>query len=477
MPVAFTAMLVAVSLISIGTLSRHIRSLEVDSIPGLASSVRIASQGRDVRIKMNASLVDLATNSGQESSRFERELAAAQTRFQEALKAHEAAVATAGERQLLEAVRAAYRRAMEGWPQARAAAAGNAAAGLALFRSEVLPAFEEMQQVIDKLAAYNQANAAESVQAASAAASTAKWWSWVVALVAVACGSVFSFFTARSINRVLAGVVEELSASAGQVAAAASQVSASSQSLAQGASEQAASLEETSASSEEINSMARRNTENSRVAADLVAKSQQHFSDTNQALGLMVSAMEEISESSGKISKIIKVIDEIAFQTNILALNAAVEAARAGEAGLGFAVVADEVRNLAQRCAQAAKDTSALIEESIVKANNGKVKVDQVAAAVEAITEASARVKTLVEEVNLGSQEQARGIEEIGKAIVEVEQVTQRTAAGAEESASAAEELRSQSDVLREVVRRLAVLVEGEDAADREVSRAVRSAA
>ena len=141
-------------------------------------------------------------------------------------------------------------------------------------------------------------------------------------------------------------------------------------------------------------------------------------------------------------------IDEIAFQTNILALNAAVEAARAGEAGMGFAVVADEVRNLAQRCAQAAKDTASLIEESIAKSNDGKSKVDQVAAAIREITEESTTIKTLVDEVNLGSQEQARGMEQIGKAITQMEQVTQKTAANAEESASAAEELNAQSESL-----------------------------
>jgi methyl-accepting chemotaxis protein len=169
--------------------------------------------------------------------------------------------------------------------------------------------------------------------------------------------------------------------------------------------------------------------------------------------------MGDIKASSDKVAKIITVIDEIAFQTNILALNAAVEAARAGEAGMGFAVVADEVRNLAQRCAQAAKDTAALIEESIAKSNDGKVKVDQVAVAIRAITEESAQVKTLVDEVSLGSQEQTRGIEQVAKALTQMEQVTQQSAANAEESAAAAEELTAQASTLLDVVAQLSAMV------------------
>ena len=172
--------------------------------------------------------------------------------------------------------------------------------------------------------------------------------------------------------------------------------------------------------------------------------------------------MSEINSSSEKISKIIKVIDEIAFQTNILALNAAVEAARAGEAGMGFAVVADEVRNLAQRCAQAAKDTARLIEESMAKSQDGMAKLDQVAAAIRSITESAAKVKTLVDEVNLGSQEQARGIEQIAKAIAQMEQVTQKNAANAEESASASEELSGQAETMKAVVGELQALVGGD---------------
>jgi methyl-accepting chemotaxis protein len=301
---------------------------------------------------------------------------------------------------------------------------------------------------------------------------------WLMSLIIVlALGvAVVVVFVVRRISLDLRRLVSDLSDGAEQTASAAAQVASSSQSLAQGASEQAATLEETSASSSEVNSMARRNTENSRSAADLVTQSQEKFGQTDHALGEMQTAMDEINASSDKISKIIKVIDEISFQTNILALNAAVEAARAGEAGMGFAVVADEVRNLAQRCAQAARDTAALIEESITKSSDGKKKVDHVATAIHAITAESMKVKTLVDEVSSGSQEQARGIQQIGAAITQMERVTQTNAASAEESAAAAQELTAQSAALRGVVERLTSMVGGgEIAAARKAGPAPRT--
>jgi methyl-accepting chemotaxis protein/methyl-accepting chemotaxis protein-1 (serine sensor receptor) len=231
--------------------------------------------------------------------------------------------------------------------------------------------------------------------------------------------------------------------------------------LAQGASEQAASLEETSASSAEMSSMTRKNAENSQQAAVVMHSVSQRVAEANSTLADMMTSMREIGASSGKISKIIKVIDEIAFQTNILALNAAVEAARAGEAGMGFAVVADEVRNLAQRSAQAAKDTAALIEESILKSEEGSKKLGQVATSIEGITEGASKVKTLVDEVEASSKEQAQGIQQISKAVSQMDEVTQRTAASAEESASASEQLNSQSIALMAVVDQLQALIGG----------------
>jgi methyl-accepting chemotaxis protein len=334
---------------------------------------------------------------------------------------------------------------------------------------------EQMSKAAGHLLETQRGLLSASTQNAEAVSSHSRWIAIILIVVCLAVGGLV-LWVVRDITATVRRLADELEEGANQVASAASQVSSSSQSLAQGSSEQAASLEETSASSEEINSMAHKNTENSRLAAELAMQSGEKFVVTNQALEETVVAMDEINAQSSKISKIIKVIDEIAFQTNILALNAAVEAARAGEAGMGFAVVADEVRNLAQRSAQAAKDTTVLIEESVAKSHEGKNKVDQVATDIRAITEESSKIKTLVDEVNLGSQEQSRGIEQIAKALTQMEQVTQTTAANAEESASAAEELTAQSEALRDVVDRLEAMVSGAVEGKRPVSGRNRAA-
>lgn len=328
----------------------------------------------------------------------------------------------------------------------------------ALSNTKILPVLKNIEDDCAELLKINRQILTTSQTGADTLSSTIKWAIVAVMIIGgVAC--VLVVFIVRIVNANLRTVIGELSEGAGQLASAAGQISQTSQDLAQGASEQAASLEETSASSEEINSMARKNAENSQTANKLVEHSQEQFIETNRSLSTMVLAMDDIKASSDKVARIIKVIDEIAFQTNILALNAAVEAARAGEAGMGFAVVADEVRNLAQRCAQAARDTTTLIEASIIKSNDGKTRVDQVATAIRAATEEASRIKTLVDEVSLGSVEQTRGIDQIARALTQMEQVTQRSAANAEESAAAAEELTAQASTLMEVVRGLSAMV------------------
>jgi methyl-accepting chemotaxis protein/methyl-accepting chemotaxis protein-1 (serine sensor receptor) len=283
---------------------------------------------------------------------------------------------------------------------------------------------------------------------------TARWFSMIFLAVGLAAVGLIGMVV-RKITSELRAIAVTLSDGTSQIAAGSSEVSSSSQSLAQGASEQAGSLEETSASAEQITSMTRQNAANTSQVAELMNTVDQRVGEGNSTLSLMIGSMKQINDSSGKISKIIKVIDEIAFQTNILALNAAVEAARAGEAGMGFAVVADEVRNLAQRSAKAAKDTASLIEESITTSNEGSTQLQKVADVVGSITEAANKVKVLVDEVNIGSQEQAKGIEEIARSLTEMDKVTQSTAAAAEESASASEQMSAQAQALTHIVDRL----------------------
>jgi len=273
--------------------------------------------------------------------------------------------------------------------------------------------------------------------------------------------AILSYLVVRNISAVLRQNAAQLGASTEQVSVAVGQVSSAAQSLAESASEQAASLQETSASSLEISSLTGRNAENAARSAQLMTQVAEHVEDANRTLTQMLAAMEAIDKSGGKMAKIIQVIEDVAFQTNILALNAAVEAARAGEAGMGFAVVADEVRNLARRSAQAAKDTAALIDESTATSRTASTTVHKVTEAIRSVTEGAATVGQLVDEVKCGSQEQARGIEQISRALEEMERSTQTYAASAQQSASAGHELDSQVETLRGIVIRLCALVDG----------------
>ena len=279
--------------------------------------------------------------------------------------------------------------------------------------------------------------------------------------VSILLGLAIGIAITRSTNTALRNVTDALASTTTQLTSAADQVSKSSQTLAQGATEQAASLEETSASLEEIASLSKNSLEGAQKAKNLLDETQAAANAGASDMREMSQAMAEINAASDSIAKIIKTIDEIAFQTNILALNAAVEAARAGEAGAGFAVVADEVRNLAQRAAQSARETADKIADSVSKSQRGVQINAKLSKSLEEIVTKVHEVGQIAAESAQSAQEQSQGLGQINTAVTQMDQLTQGNAASAEESASAAEELNAQASALSDAVAELAALVSG----------------
>ena len=448
------------ALMNMARMNRYQMQTVTDAMPGIHEMDAIRISVYDFRGHI---LMYILSSNRKENARFETEMAGLHDRTVAAMKEYERRIHRDRDRELYSKIPPAFDRFYASWDRIRAAGKTREKA-YAVYQRETAPALEELRQAVDAEIDENQAFGEKCAANSAAVASAANWWIWSALLFSAVVGGGACLALVRGTNTVLRHSAGDLSESVQQIAGAAGRVATSSQALAQGSSEQAATIEETSASSEEITAMTRKNAENSQFAADLMDAVDRHVKEGNRTIEQMVQSMDQIKASSEKISKIIKVIDEIAFQTNILALNAAVEAARAGEAGMGFAVVADEVRNLAQRSAQAAKDTAALIEESISTSREGSSRLNQVTEVILQITESSVKVKTLVDEVNLGSQEQSRGIEQISKAIAQMSQVTQSSAASAEESASASRELSTQSNAMRRIVADLQTLAGERDA-------------
>ncbi len=328
-----------------------------------------------------------------------------------------------------------------------------------IYSEQTRPHLEEVQGLLGKITETAMEKSHHYQTQLNETASSTKSLVTIISLIALAVGIFLATIISRSIIKALKKIINDLSAGSEQVGAASEQVAGASQSLAEGASEQASAIEETSSSLEELSSMTKQNAENAVQANSLANDSNNSAGKGMRAMEGMSEAMQEIKKSSDETAKIIKVIDEIAFQTNLLALNAAVEAARAGDAGKGFAVVAEEVRNLAQRSAEAAKDTSALIDKSQKSADEGVHATGELVEILKEITDSSKKVSDLLGEVSAASKEQATGIEQVNGAVSQMDQVIQQNASNAEESSSASEELAAQATSLRSTVAELGRLV------------------
>ena len=327
---------------------------------------------------------------------------------------------------------------------------------------EVDPSLEECVEKFKDSIDYNADLSAGAAKAANAIVTSSYWVIGSALALAALAGLTVGGSIIRAVSRSLGMISDALEDGATQTASASGQVSAASHLLAEGCNEQGSSVAETSAALEEMSVMIRSTADNAVKAKAFANQARVAAQSGAETMVEMNTAMHAIEASSAEVAKIVKNIDEIAFQTNILALNAAVEAARAGEAGMGFAVVADEVRSLAQRCAQAAKETAGKIEDAVQKSAKGAEISAKVAKSLEEIVGKARQVDEMAGEVAAASQEQSQGISQVNTAVTQMDKVTQSNAASAEESASAAEEMTAQAEALKEAVAELLRLVDGQ---------------
>jgi methyl-accepting chemotaxis protein/methyl-accepting chemotaxis protein-1 (serine sensor receptor) len=453
--VLLTAIVASIALYRVGDIQAKLLAVTDQSLPGVYSVGKLAQIDRVMTGNM---LLHIGVPA--ERQAMEAKIRTGQKQFGDLLGEFGKSIATLEQKQLYDTVPPVYARLCVAWDKIRPVSnAGDTAAAWKIWLEEGRPAMLDLEQKLNAEIDFSRAAGGQNAAATVQSVHSARLWVSVFLICAIASGSGLAFYIVRGLNLQLRRTARDLNSGAAELTATAAEVASASQSLAQGASEEAASLEQTAASAEQVAAMTRKNAESSRLAADAMTTVDRQAEEGNRTLEEMLVSMAEIRGSSGKISKIIKTIDEIAFQTNILSLNAAVEAARAGQAGVGFAVVADEVRSLAQRSAAAAKETAVLIEESAAKSAEGSSKVEQVAKTIRTIAESTGRAKSLVEAVHLASQEQSRGIEQIAATMAQMDRVTRSVAAGSEQSAGASHKLSTQAAGLKQVASGLGALV------------------
>ena len=457
--VVFTGVTGLISLWGIERLNGYIQEITTDSLPGSVSILRIDALVKELR---GNAWKQMAISDPAMKMQIDARIEDLKGQTYQEIAHYRTTITTDEDRQLFAPIQGTFENYVQAWYAAASLSRdGKSQDAVQAYLSRADPQHQALTQQLKAEVNLNLRNADTNGSAAGPAARLARNLTLFSLLLTVVAGALLAAWLIRKLMRTLRSAAEQIESGAQQMAAAATQVASASNTLAQDATHQAASVQETSAATHEISSLTQKNAESTRSASSLMEQTMPLIAGVDAAHQELGQSMTELQNSSQKMSRINKVIDGIAFQTNILALNAAVEAARAGEAGLGFAVVADEVRTLAARAADAARETSGLIEESMRNAGESRTRLDKVLEAMAATRKITGDVKLVTDEISVSTQEQARGLEQIATGVAQIEQVTQRAAATAEESASASQQLSAQCQQLKVVAAQLTALVRG----------------
>jgi methyl-accepting chemotaxis protein len=441
------------SVLVMRSMSAESQSIGANSLPAIYTLGRAEAAAKDMRGKMRSHCVSADRA---EMAKLTADLTALKASFDKEIESYQSLVRSPAEEQLRGAIKLAREQLFARWALIEPLSlSGNKKAAMAQFLGPGMRAFAGMQERINALNKLKKEEADHNVAAGADAARKGERSVIFLVLVGIVIGAAFGWLLVRWVSRILGSITGTLDHASEEVSAAAQMMSGTGTQVADATNSQAAVVEQTAAAATEVGASARSNAEACDNLAACLKRMESGMNGGVAAMQELTSTITAIVQSSKKVGKVLSVIDGIAFQTNILALNAAVEAARAGEAGLGFAVVADEVRNLAQRCAEAARQTSALIEESVQSASQGEGGVTVAARAISAVEQDALEAQRLGEGVAHSSVEQSRAIDQIAASLIEIERVNLANAAVAESNIAASQNMQAQSNTLRSAVKEL----------------------